>query len=292
MPANNPSFSSRKFAVWVEKYVLTIAAVACFHSGSALALGQLVDLEVVDRTDARVLQVYQKDGQYWVVGTPGHEYLLRIRNNGGGRVLAVASVDGVNVVSGETATPTQSGYVVDTRGSVEIGGWRTSLARTASFYFTEIEDAYATRTGRPDNLGVIGVAVFRERAIRVSDATRLRKDGAMREDRPAQTAAPAAERAEANAQGKASASSDARQESAGRLAAAPAPAVGTGYGRGEDAPAQRVRFERDSADPAEVVTMRYDRRENLIAMGVLPSAVASLPRPFPGWNRGFVPAPQ
>ena len=35
-----------------------------------------------------------------------------------------------------------------------------------------------------------------------------------------------------------------------------------------------VAFERDSSQPAEVITIRYDRRENLVAMGVLPPPVA------------------
>ena len=68
----------------------------------------------------------------------------------GERILAVTSVDGVNAVSGETASPEQSGYVIDAWGSVEITGWRKSLDRTAAFYFTDLGDSYAARTGRPE----------------------------------------------------------------------------------------------------------------------------------------------
>ena len=116
---------------------------------------------------ARVLPVYRKDGQAWVVGTPGREYSVRIRSINGGRLLAVTSVDGVNVISGETASPAQSGYVLDPYSSLDIAGWRKNLARTAAFYFTELPDSYAARTGRPDHVGVIGVAVFRERVAPV-----------------------------------------------------------------------------------------------------------------------------
>jgi len=94
---------------------------------------------------------------------PGNEYAIRIRNCSDRRVLAVVSVDGVNVVTGETAAPEQSGYVIEPYGYVTIEGWRKSLERTAAFYFSDPGDAYATRTGRPDDLGVIGVALFRER---------------------------------------------------------------------------------------------------------------------------------
>ena len=72
-------------------------------------------------------------------------------------------VDGVNVVSGDTAAPSQSGYVLGAYECADIQGWRKNLSRTAAFYFTELPDAYATRTGRPQNVGVIGVAVFREK---------------------------------------------------------------------------------------------------------------------------------
>src|SRR6266699_5465773 len=73
------------------------------------------------------------------------------------------SVAGVNVITGDTASPSQSGYVLDAHGSFEIAGWRTSMSRTAAFFFTTLANSYAARTGRPDNVGVIGVAVFRER---------------------------------------------------------------------------------------------------------------------------------
>ena len=36
------------------------------------------------------------------------------------------------------------------------------LNEVAAFYFTQLPDSYAARTDRPDNVGVIGVAVFRE----------------------------------------------------------------------------------------------------------------------------------
>ncbi|MBS1173827.1 MAG: hypothetical protein H6R12_2657 [Proteobacteria bacterium] len=47
--------------------------------------------------------------------------------------------------------------------SAEISGWRKSLEEVAQFYFTSLPDSYAARSDRPENAGVIGVAVFRER---------------------------------------------------------------------------------------------------------------------------------
>lgn len=64
--------------------------------------------------------------------------------------------------TGETAAPSQSGYVLQPWQSTSIEGWRKSLDRVAAFRFTRLANSYAARTGRPDDVGVIGVAVFRE----------------------------------------------------------------------------------------------------------------------------------
>jgi hypothetical protein len=70
------------------------------------------------------------------------------------------------------------------------------------------------------------------------------------------------------------------------------PQLGTGHGRSEHSPVEHVEFERASSRPDERVVIRYDRRENLVAMGVLPSRVYPWrePDPFPG-SLGFVPDP-
>ena len=137
------------------------ALLALCLSAPALA-GVAVDVEIRDRKSGRVLPVYWHDGERYVAGEPGREYEIAIRNRNGCRILAVTAVDGVNVITGRTASPAQSGYVVDPWGSVEIDGWRKSMDEVAAFYFTSVPDSYAARTGRPDNVGVIGVALFRE----------------------------------------------------------------------------------------------------------------------------------
>ena len=280
----------------LRKYALTAVGCALFGALAAATvpawgLGRLADVEIVDRADGRALPVYAKDGRHWVVGTPGREYAVRIRNAGGARILAVTSVDGVNVVSGETASPEQSGYVLDGYGSVEIAGWRKSLARTAAFYFTELPDAYAARTGRPEHVGVIGVAVFRERPQPIAWADRAGKlaGDARHDSGAAEGAAPPAARARQEAAGRAD---DAGGDDRARASVVPGAPLGTGHGRSESSRAEVVRFERDGAHPAETITIRYDRRENLVAMGVLPPPVVGrAPDAFPAWTPRFVPDP-
>ncbi|MFO1303170.1 MAG: hypothetical protein U1F54_05520 [Burkholderiales bacterium] len=290
-------------------------AIAGLAAGGAMAnvpyvSNRLVSVDVYDRVDSSALNVWQKDGRHYIVGVPGHEYAVRIRNLTGGRVLVVTSVDGVNVVSGDTAAPSQSGYVLEPWGSVEIAGWRKSLTRTAAFYFTDLGDSYAARTGRPQNVGVIGVAVFEEKKVqRITQNApgwdwRARKDAAemprsteptadMPASPPAAVPAPApAESAGSamreNAQASPSVSQRAAEEAKtlGKL--------GTGHGRSEDSRVTVTSFERATPYPAETVAIQYDRRENLIAMGVLPQPTPYIarrePNPFPGMR--FAPDPR
>jgi hypothetical protein len=56
-----------------------------------------VQVDVYDRASGSALPVYANNGRNYIVGTPGHEYGVRIRQCTGARVLVVTSVDGVNV---------------------------------------------------------------------------------------------------------------------------------------------------------------------------------------------------
>ena len=241
----------------------------------AHAHGSLVDLAVYDRTEGRPLPVYWHQGRAYVVGKPGNEYQLSVRNRLRDDVLAVVSVDGVNVVSGETADPRESGYVLGAHRSYSILGWRKSFAETAAFYFTALSDSYAARTGRPDDVGVIGVAVFRRRPEPSAIA-------------PLQPFAPAPQSGAAEKRAPGSLPRDAM---ANPRVAQDQPRLGTGHGRREASYVQQVTFERASSAPAETITLYYDSYRNLLARRIIREwqpPIGPLPRPFPG----FVPDPQ
>jgi hypothetical protein len=280
----------RRFEAALLAAALTLPLVACAHSPPPIVSSHLATVEVYDRHDNALLPVYVAGGERWVVGTPGHEYTIRIRNHTGQRILAVPSVDGVNAITGETASPEQSGYVLEPYGFVEIAGWRKSLANTAAFYFTSVEDSYAGRTGRPRDVGVIGVAVFRERApVAYAPQPRI----AQRADMPASAAPPASP--EAGAMGGVAKESDAYNEqvAGARDKRAAESRLGTGHGRSESSYAQRVNFERATSSPESVVAIRYDRREALVARGIVPGPryADRAPSAFPAWP-GFTPDPR
>ncbi|MEP7042880.1 MAG: hypothetical protein ABI843_07440 [Dokdonella sp.] len=263
---------------------LAVAASVRAHAGN------LLDLAVVDRDTGATLPTYADHGKLYVAGTPGHRYSVRLSNRSGGRVMAVLSVDGVNAVTGETASPEQSGYVLDAWESTEIAGWRKNLDEIAQFNFTALPNSYAARTGRPANVGVIGVAVFAERA----PVWREERDKIARESEPQRGAGANAQRAQAPA-------SAASADSAARPAAAPEAEarldglakkderLGTGHGAREYAHVDTTTFERASRRPVETVSIWYDSYPNLVAQGILPRPIVRTdPRPFPG---GFVPDP-
>ena len=247
----------------------------------ALAIGNLADIAIHDRATGRGLPVYWHEGRAYVVGKPGNEYQVTVRNRSGEDVLAVVSVDGVNVVSGETASAKQSGYVMSPWESTQIRGWRKSLGETAAFYFTSLGDSYAARTGRPNNVGVIGAALFRRKPVEYQPPQSWIAPGAKSKD----------ERYEENSSRSPSAGaleSDAAGPAAKRAQAAPSAPLGTGHGRRESSSAQYVGFDRATEYPAEAVTIYYDSYRNLVARGILAAPpVPRDPQPFPG----FVPDP-
>ena len=214
----------------------------------------LVDIGVVDRDRGDWLSPLHYRGQDWIEGEPGDRYAVRLTNTTGGRVLVVLSIDGVNAVTGQTAHPAQAGYVLEPWESTEINGWRKSLDDVAQFVFTDLPDSYAARTGRPDNVGVIGIAVFEEaRPVYAEPAPIWRREAESKAASSRAARAPAA---------AAEAGSMARDEAAQTL--------GTGHGEREWAPVSRTGFDRATRTPAQVTQLRYDDYRTLVARGVLP----------------------
>ena len=75
---------------------------------------------------------------------------------------------------------------------------------------------------------------------------------------------------------------------------APAPSLGTGHGARESSWVTHTAFERRSSSPDEVIVLRYDSRENLVARGVLPAWEPQPRRPLPFPDApatGYVPDP-
>ncbi len=278
------------------------ASIAALGASShALAVGRIANVTVIDRTPGTELPVYRHRGEYWIAGTPGGAYAIEIRNQLGARILAVTAVDGVNVISGETAAWDQTGYVFGPNQQYQVSGWRKSDSEVAAFTFTESPNSYAERTGRPANVGVIGIALYREQAP-VAQYPLIPPPVPNDADNRAEANVPAAQLPESTSGAPALGdSATARTDSsAGRMAVPPvllempAPKLGTGHGAREYSHVSYTDFERLQSQPNEIIRIRYDSLGNLMAMGIVPRQRPMAPgvNPFPGSpSRNYVPDP-
>ena len=299
-PATGPALRRRGL-------LATCALAALLNLGCApvaWADARLVQVDVIDRDDARPLHVWRDHGRPVVAGRPGARYSVRLANTTGQRVLAVVAIDGVNVISGETASTSQRGYVLEPWQRTEITGWRKSDDEVAAFEFTALSDSYAARTGRPRDVGVIGVAVFREAPqFEVSDARPLppparplpvpRAEGLARPDAGAAAAAASGEAGEARDKA-ADVGRSYAPPAARAIAPQPTERLGTGHGERETSVARATTFERATAQPEQRVEIRYDSAENLAAAGIIPPPRTAWnpPHAFPADPpRGYVPDP-
>ena len=276
----------------MKRLVAPLAACVLAAAAAApAAAGQLLDVAVVNRTTGQRVPVHTHQGRLYAAGTPGERYAVYIANRTGARVLAAVSVDGINVITGETASPDQDGYVLAPHQSFEIAGWRKSTSEVAAFYFTQLPDSYAARTDRPDHVGVIGVAVFREWVPPRPAATPwprplARSDGAARESESR-----AADAAEAPATPSAPAASEAKPSHDEMRLLRRQERIGTGHGERERSEVVYTDFRRATQWPSETIAIYYDTRANLIARGILPRPTPVVaPNPFPGGR--FAPDPR
>lgn len=100
----------------------------------------------------------------YVVGAAGRRYEIVLTNESGKRWEIVGSVDGLDVIDGRPASMGKRGYVLEPYAQVRIEGFRTSDVDVAAFRFGSVAESYAARTGDARNVGVIGIAMFCERA--------------------------------------------------------------------------------------------------------------------------------
>ncbi len=130
-------------------------------SDSVVPLGYGVVVSITD-PNGRPLRAARVDGRTIAVGRDGDRYIIRVENRSPARMEAVATVDGLDVVDGSDGDISHRGYVIPAYETLEIEGFRESEGTVRAFRFGATDDSYASRRGKGRNVGVIGVAVFRE----------------------------------------------------------------------------------------------------------------------------------
>ena len=265
----------------------TLAAACGVGAQTWEAPGSLVGVSVeVEGRQAPLYAATDGSGRFYLEARAGARYELRLVNRSSERLGALVVVDGLNVVSGERAAdlsrrpagPAGRMYVLDGWGETTIRGWRTSLDEVRRFNFVDERSSYAVRSRKDSSkLGWIEVALFRERrpwawqwpwgsVAEPRDPSREKDEG---------YSGPAGAEAEPSDRAKSA-------EGAPRPAAPPSTAQGsaarsypgTGWGSRLGDRATVVDFEPESV-PAERLTLRYEYRKALYALGVLPQ-----PRPW------------
>jgi hypothetical protein len=104
-------------------------------------------------------------GQIYVAGVKGAKYQIRVRNTTNKKVLVVTTVDGRNVIDGEPGSFEGPGHILDPYQDWVFKGWRTSDDQVAAFQFGKKKSSYSSKLGTPENVGVIGLAVFEEKEL-------------------------------------------------------------------------------------------------------------------------------
>jgi len=282
------------FALFI---MLPITACA-HHLAPASAGGYSLQLE--DQY-GNILSTYHHRSSTYVLGAYGNRYNVRITNHTGSRVEAVLTVDGRDAVSGDSGDyKSQRGYVIDPYGSVVIDGFRKSMHSVAAFRFTNPGDSYSSRRGTPQNVGVVGVAIFKERApvhrprpIRPYSRRDHSYDdyyGRAEKSAPSMPSAPAMDMDAPSASSSAGGPSYRAKRSV-----RPAPRqnnLGTRYGETRHSPVVEVPFRRArESRPNQVLSVYYDDYSGLANRGIIAHGhVSATPQPFPN-NRRFAPPP-
>jgi hypothetical protein len=249
-------------------------------------------------SNGRVLSTYNHKGHAYIEGQWGDTYAIRVFNHTARRIEAVVTVDGRNVISGKVGDfRKQRGYVIQAYGSVVIDGFRRSMEQVAAFRFTDVGDSYAARMGDATDVGVVGVAVFKEKYRKpvprpgppIAYDHRERRLGSGYGASESKKSAPSARSAPP--------SSYEAEDVAGSGLSPRRQNIGTEYGHHTYSPATNTRFTRQhKRRPTALLTVRYDDYNGLIARGVFPRPRPRCPHsrvtpnPFPDANR-FAPPP-
>jgi len=118
--------------------------------------------------NGRPIPVYQgNDGKQWVEARENTKFEIKVENNSYSRVLAVASVDGLNVINAKHKGPMGDtpGYVINNNSSLSIPGWLVDNKGANEFLFASEKNSYSRKIGADEsNIGVIGVAIVSEKS--------------------------------------------------------------------------------------------------------------------------------
>jgi len=287
MAAGGPSLK-RGGTMWSRQtlpiFLLGLLAAPCGQAHDGGPVATLLDVSVeVEGWRAPLYPSPDGSARYYLEAREGARYAVRLVNRTGERLGAVVTVDGLNAINGLREDGRGRMYVLGPWEETVVRGWRASLSDVRRFTFVDERTSYAARSGKANGkMGWIEVAVHRERRREVyrpywpyppwidgrAEDEAAERDAPMQRSAPPAADAPAGQAPEASAKDGRLESPETRQDRA---------FPGTGWGAPSHDPAVVVSFDPESV-PAERITLRYEYRSGLVALGILP-------RPFYGRDR-------
>jgi hypothetical protein len=215
---------------------------------------------------------YAARGTNYIEALKRREYSVRLRNRTAERIAIALSVDGLNSIDARTTTAGDARkWVLGPYESITLDGWQTSSASARRFFFTTEEKSYGNWLGRTQNLGLVAAAVFREKRQPISTYSGprygapdpQREESQSRGDESSNPPAPMGQAGGADAGGLIlPRHPDDLPKKSDDLAA-------TGIGQETSHPVREVFFDSEDS-PTAVLELRYEYRDSLVRLGVLP----------------------
>ncbi len=131
-----------------------------------------VDMSIQDQRGRNMTLKQRGGSEYTLAAQEGERYQLYFFNRSRDTTYeVVATVDGLDVLSGQPGSLSRSGYLIRPNSSLTIEGFRKSEAAVAAFRFARPDESYAANSvaGDVQNTGVIGVALFEMEPERLPD---------------------------------------------------------------------------------------------------------------------------
>ncbi len=251
--------------------VVSVAPVASAESEGPYRMEVLIN--------GAPVREYPHRGKTYVEARRGREYAVRLTNLTGERVAVALSIDGLNSIDAKhTSAADARKWILGPHDSIVVDGWQTSSQTARHFYFTHEAASYGAMMGDKRNLGNISAAFFREQRPMPRPYYEPEADGWYDEPtsksqrempmKGAQAGKSAPAAAAESAAGIMSDRAPSQKQEAKRSMAADDLAA-TGIGRESRNDVYQVEFRQESSSAA-VMTVRYEYRETLVKLGVLP----------------------
>lgn len=115
--------------------------------------------------NGKPIKQYQHEGKSFIEARINTEYAIKVKNSSCVRKLAVITVDGLNVITGQPHTDNgvSEGYVINAYDAIEIRGFRKDMGSVGAFKFCQAGHSYCNEKGLKGNNGVIGVRIYDEK---------------------------------------------------------------------------------------------------------------------------------